>query len=238
MDGGNTVYDSRNGCNAIIEKSTSTLIIGCNNSTIPASVTSIGNYAFNTTRLTSIEIPASVTSIGMRAFLNCSSLTTVTIPASVTSIGDYAFGYCLNLATVTVYAPSCSLGENAFDGCNNLANIYVFSDLVDGYQAATNWSTYAGKITEMPNPNGKCGDNVRWALTGESTNYTLTICGDGNMDYNDLPERPWEEYAGGIRTVVIESGVESISNNAFQGCSNLATVSFAPVVMSSLIVAI
>ena len=218
MDGGNTVYDSRNGCNAIIEKSTSTLIIGCNNSTIPASVTSIGNYAFNTTRLTSIEIPASVTSIGMRAFLNCSSLTTVTIPASVTSIGDYAFGYCLNLATVTVYAPSCSLGENAFDGCNNLANIYVFSDLVDGYQAATNWSTYAGKITEMPNPNGKCGDNVRWALTGESTNYTLTICGDGNMDYNDLPERPWEEYAGGIRTVVIESGVESISNNAFQGC--------------------
>ena len=205
VEDGNTVYDSRNGCNAIIETLTNMLIIGCKNSTIPASVTSIGAWAFYTTDLTSIEIPASVTSIGMRAFQNC-----------------------LYLATVTVYAPSCSLGEEAFANCFNLANIYVFSDLVDGYKIATNWSTYAGKITEMPNPNGKCGDNVRWALTGESTNYTLTICGDGNMDYNDLPERPWEEYAGGIRTVVIESGVESISNNAFQGCSNLATVSFAP----------
>ena len=227
VEDGNTVYDSRNGCNAIIEKSTNTLIIGCKNSTIPASVTSIGAWAFYATGLTSIEIPASVTSIGAWAF-GVTGLTSIEIPASVTSIGDYAFGCCLNLATVTVCAPSCSLGEDAFADCGSLANIYVFSDLVDNYKAAENWSDYKGKITEMPNPNGKCGDNVRWALTGESTNYTLTICGDGNMDYNDLPERPWEEYAEEIRTVVIESGVESISNNAFQGCSNLATVSFAP----------
>ena len=144
----NTVYDSRNGCNAIIVKSTNTLIIGCKNSTIPASVTSIGAWAFYTTDLTSIEIPASVTSIGMRAFQNCLYLTSITIPAGVTSIGDYAFGYCLNLATVTVYAPSCSLGEDAFANCDELANIYVFSDKVASYQAA--WSAYAGNITALP----------------------------------------------------------------------------------------
>ena len=144
----NTVYDSRNGCNAIIVKSTNTLIIGCKNSTIPASVTSIGAWAFYTTDLTSIEIPASVTSIGMRAFQNCLYLTSITIPAGVTSIGDYAFGYCLNLATVTVYAPSCSLGEDAFAYCEELANIYVFSDKVASYQAA--WSAYAGNITALP----------------------------------------------------------------------------------------
>ena len=124
---GNTVYDSRNSCNAIIEKSTNKLIIGCKNSTIPAGVTSIGAWAFYTTRLTSIEIPASVTSIGVGAFRNCPSL-----------------------ATVTVYAPSCSLGEDAFAYCNKLANIYVFSDLVDDYQGAENWSAYAEEITALP----------------------------------------------------------------------------------------
>ena len=203
---GNTVYDSRNGCNAIIETLTNKLIYGCSNSTIPAGVTSIGD----------------------RAFMNCSNLTSITIPASVTSIGERAFQNCRNLATVTVYAPSCTLGDKAFLNCSKLENIYVFSDLVDDYQGAENWSSYEDKITEMPNPNGKCGDNVRWVLTGESPNCTLTICGDGNMDYNDLPERPWDSYASDIQKVVIGVGVESISNNAFQGCSNLATVSFAP----------
>ena len=228
VEDGNTVYDSRNGCNAIIEKSTNTLIIGCKNSTIPAGVTSIGAWAFFNTDLTSIEIPASVTSIGMHAFQNCP-----------------------NLATVTVYAPSCTLGDYAFLNCNKLANIYVFSDLVDGYQGAENWSSYEDKITEMPNPNGKCGDNVRWALTGESPNCTLTISGTGAMaDYSDSSKQPWKDYRSSIKTVVIGAGVTSLGNytfayctgltsieipasvtsigdNAFWNCSNLATVTFA-----------
>ena len=221
---GNTVYDSRNGCNAIIEKSTNTLIIGCKNSTIPASVTSIGAWAFGATGLTSIEIPASVTSIGNYAF-GATGLTSVEIPASVTSIGRCAFLNCPNLATVTVYAPSCSLGEDAFADCGSLANIYVFSDLVDDYQGAENWSSYEDKITEMPNPNGKCGDNVRWALTGESTNYTLTITGSGAMaNYASSSVQPWNDYRSSIKTVVIGNGVTSIGNYTFAKCTGLTSI--------------
>ena len=40
---GNTAYDSREGCNAIINSSTNELIEGCNNTMIPNTVTSIGN---------------------------------------------------------------------------------------------------------------------------------------------------------------------------------------------------
>ena len=43
---GNTVYDSRENCNAIIETDTNTLICGCYNTTIPNSVESIGAEAF------------------------------------------------------------------------------------------------------------------------------------------------------------------------------------------------
>ena len=75
---GNTRYDSRDNCNAIIEKSSNTLIAGCKNSTIPNSVTRIGDGAFyECSGLTSITIPNSVTSIGENVFYNCSSLTTI-----------------------------------------------------------------------------------------------------------------------------------------------------------------
>ncbi|MDY4161502.1 MAG: leucine-rich repeat protein [Prevotella sp.] len=77
---GNSVYDSRNNCNAIIETSTNTLIVGCKNTIIPESVTSIGG----------------------RAFYGCSGLTSVTIPNSVTSIGFYALSGCSGLTSVKV----------------------------------------------------------------------------------------------------------------------------------------
>ena len=88
----NPKYDSRNDCNAIIETSNNYLILGCKNTIIPNSVTTIGNYAFyNCSGLTSITIPNSVTTIGDYAFSKCSDLTSVTIPNSVTSIGREAF---------------------------------------------------------------------------------------------------------------------------------------------------
>ena len=216
---GNTAFSSDGGVLFNVDKTTIVQYpVGKSGDSydIPASVTSIGVYAFSgCANLTAVNIPSGVTSIGDYAF-GATGLTSVEIPASVTSIGRCAFQNCLNLATVTVYAPSCSLGEDAFANCNELANIYVFSDLVDGYKDAENWSSYEDKITEMPNPNGKCGDNVRWALTGESTNYTLTITGSGAMaNYASSSVQPWNDYRSSIKTVVIGNGVTSIGERAF-----------------------
>ena len=95
VDMNNTIYDSREECNAIIETATNTLICGCQNTNIPHSVTSIGERAFDCCKsLTSIIIPNSVASIGDYALRYCSSLTAITIPDSVTSIGNYAFECC------------------------------------------------------------------------------------------------------------------------------------------------
>ena len=78
VEEGNTVYDSRNDCNAIIEKSSNKLIAGCKTTIIPNSVTSIGEDAFGgCTGLTSITIPSSVTSIEWGAFNGCTSLQNV-----------------------------------------------------------------------------------------------------------------------------------------------------------------
>jgi hypothetical protein len=79
--------------------------MGCRNLTsvtIPNSVTSIGESAFDGSGLTSVNIPNSVTSIGEIAFAMCTGLTSVTIPNSVTSIGVNAFGGCTSLISITM----------------------------------------------------------------------------------------------------------------------------------------
>ena len=78
VDADNTIYDSRDNCNAIIETKTNTLLYGCKNTIIPSSVTSIATMAFyDCDSLTSIEIPSSVTSIESGAFYYCNGLKTV-----------------------------------------------------------------------------------------------------------------------------------------------------------------
>ena len=131
---GNTVYDSRENCNAIIETATDKLINGCNTTIIPDSVTSIGEYAFcGCTGLTSITIPDSVTSIEKSAFERCYGLTSITIPDSVTSIGKSAFERCYGLTSITIPKTIAEIGDEVFSGCENLQTIRVPQGMTDAF---------------------------------------------------------------------------------------------------------
>lgn len=122
----NTVYDSRNECNAIIETSTNALVSGCKNTVIPSGVTEICESAFTgCTGLTSINIPNTVTKIGRSAFSSCHGLSSITIPNSVTEIATSTFWNCKNLASVTISKSATSIGEYAFYNCQNLASITI-----------------------------------------------------------------------------------------------------------------
>ncbi|MCD7755996.1 MAG: leucine-rich repeat domain-containing protein, partial [Firmicutes bacterium] len=76
---------------------------------------------------------------------------------------------------------------------------------------------------------GTCGENVTWVLDSDGV---LTISGEGEMDkyYYDaywglvIYESPWESYTGQIKTVVIEDGVTTIGDFAFNFCRNLTSV--------------
>ena len=123
---GNSRYDSRDNCNAIIETESNTLIAGCMNTSIPNSVTSIGGHAFKGCEgLTSVTIPNSVTSIGDSAFAYCNKLTSVTIPNSVTSIGNSAFYGCNKLTSVTIPNSVTSIGDRAFAYCNSVTSVTI-----------------------------------------------------------------------------------------------------------------
>ena len=76
---GNTKYIEKGNC--LIEISSKTLMLGCNNSVIPTdgSITSIGDFAFyDCDNLTSITISSSVKRIGRSAFEDCGKLASVT----------------------------------------------------------------------------------------------------------------------------------------------------------------
>ena len=89
---GNTVYDSREDCNAIIETESNTLLYGCQTSTIPSGVECIGEYAFQHCKaLRDIAIPESVKRIEAFAFEGCTALQ-VTIPDTVEEVDEEAFG--------------------------------------------------------------------------------------------------------------------------------------------------
>ena len=71
VDENNEYYDSRDNCNAIVETKTNTLIMGCNGSTIPSTVTTIGRFAFqDCENLTVDHLPTSVVKVGTNAFDN------------------------------------------------------------------------------------------------------------------------------------------------------------------------
>jgi len=61
-----------------------------------------GNGAFADTTITGVTIPASVTTIGAYAFTGCIGLTGITIPANVTTIGMGAFDGCASLTDITI----------------------------------------------------------------------------------------------------------------------------------------
>lgn len=130
VESGNPNYDSRNDCNAIIETSSNTLILGCKSTIIPNSVTSIGDGAFyGCSVLTSITIPNSVTSIGEGAFDSCSGLTSIIIPNNVTSIGEYAFSRCSSLTSITIPNSVTTIGDGAFQNCNSLTSVTTYNSV-------------------------------------------------------------------------------------------------------------
>ena len=99
---------------------------GLTSITIPNSVTSIGAHAFDgCTGLTSITIPNSVTSIGYMAFYSCTGLTSIAIPNSVTSIGNWAFFECTGLTSITIPNSVTSIGDGAFNSCTGLTSITI-----------------------------------------------------------------------------------------------------------------
>lgn len=107
----NPFYDSRDDCNAIIEKATNKLIIGCQNTIIPQTVTSIGEHAFWTSNnnMQLLKIPDAVEIIEDEAFRNLYKLQSITFGKGVKKVGNHLLIWCYDLKNI------CVMSDTPFD---------------------------------------------------------------------------------------------------------------------------
>lgn len=127
VEEGNTTFDSRDNCNAIIQTEINSLVAGCKKTLIPSTVTTIGREAFR----------------------NQKSLTSITIPGSVDSIAYYAFYYCTSLVEIVseIKVPF-DIPDNVFSGISKEATLYVPAGTKNAYLAKTGWTKYFAQIVE------------------------------------------------------------------------------------------
>ena len=222
VESGNPIYDSREGCNAIIETASNTLIVGSRTSFIPDGISSIGGGAFSYNKgLTSISIPESVTSIGWTAFEE-TGLTSVAIPESVTSIGSFAFTGT-DITSVSIPKSVTSIGQGAFSRCQNLTSVQVEegNPVYDSrgncnaiIETASNTLIEGWKFSSIPNSITSLGEG---AFSGcydmKSFNIPSSVTRIGSEAF----------WGCGLTSVSIPESVTSIGTYAFY-CTSLKSM--------------
>ena len=197
-------YEVVNGKSVTIKKYTgnaTTLNIPVQIQGLP--VTAIGVFAFDNSRLTSINLPSTLTSIGMYAFFGCRNLTNIIIPSSVSSIGFQAFSYC-GLTNITIPSSVKTIDEGAFISLNSLTNIIV--DNHNSAYASIDGILFDKKMqTLIAYPAGKSAETY-------TVPSSVTTIGRAFDDCSNLI------------SINIHPSVTVVNNYAFSGCSRLANI--------------
>ncbi len=224
VDNNNTVYDSRDNCNAIIETSSNTLISGCKNTQIPTNITTIGENAFySCVDLVSIIIPNGVRSIDYGAFYGCIDMTSIIIPSSVTAIGDVAFADCSSLKEVVMGNSVETIGLSTFSGCSSLTSIVIPNSVTSigpqAFQDCSNLSsiTLSNKLKTIE----RGVFNGCKSLTSIIVPENVVSLGEGVFN-----------GCSGLLTVIIPNNVTTIGNAAFYNCNCMPSVTIPASVTS------
>ena len=214
---------------------------------IPEGVTSIGQAAFKSTNITSVSLPESLTSIGNGAFQDCPSLTSVTIPSNVTSIGADSFSGSGLTSVNNLSETPQNIGSETFTNRAN-ATLYVPSGTKSAYEAADYWKEFKEIIEPSPisfadanvkaicvanwdtNENGELNEDEAAAVTdlGEVFKNNTTITSFDELQYfTGLTTIGNNAFDGcsGLTSVILPNNVTCIANNAFSYCSSLTSIS-------------
>lgn len=180
---------------------------------LPPTLKKIGNYAFQRTSLTSVNIPDNVETIEEAAFRQVKQLQEVHLPDSLTSLGRYAFASCRSLRTVKIPTKLKEIPWYAFDGCKSLQSV----ELHDSITSFGDYSFRSCDLREITLP--KSTTWVGGRAFAENTNLSKVTLNEGLID---IWTYAFQNTA--IDTLNCPSTLRNIYNSAFAGCRNLRQI--------------
>ena len=216
--------------------------------TWPSKLKYIGDYAFGSTSLASVEFPSATETIGENAFRYCTKIEDLSFPQSLTSIGNYAFYDSKKLAKINTECSAFTLKGETFWPVPNI-KIYVPSSEKSNY--IEKWGNiFSNAECFISGQTGYGYDINNWyykymyladtgtgtAILKKANNSTVdhgfqTIPDEveiigvnlGNFKLTEIGASAFAEYQGkgDVNNLTIGANVEKIGDNAFNGCKNL-----------------
>ena len=219
--------------------------------TIPKSVTSVGNYVFfECFSLVNITVKAdnqyySSDEYGVLynkdktiliQYPTAHNRIAYEIPNGVTTISEYAFSHSIHLSYITFPLSVTSIETKAFQEADNIRRIYYYGTeeqwnnivIGDNNSDITSHTMYFECTGDEPDL-GTYSDNLSYSFEYNTEDVlqsygTLTIFGTGDMVNYDNNNQPWASYRLKTEKLVIQEGVTSIGDSAFNDFWSLTEV--------------
>lgn len=206
--------------------------------TIGSGVVELPPYFLQNSKITSLSLPASVTTIGSYAFQNCSGLTSLTIPENLSSVGDYAFSGCNNITQLTWNA--INLTSNGGISTSNISKVSIGSSV---HHLPNNF-VKGSKITSVTIPSsvysigisafGNCNDLTSINLPSSIIGLSSSVFEDcKNLKNADLSKTRIDRINSytfksctSLTSITLPNSVTFIGDYAFENCSSLSKFIF------------
>lgn len=226
---GNKVYDSRKGCNAIIESATGRLLRGSEGTTIvPDGVKVISSCAFYGSKIKKIKLPSSLETIERCAFVCCKELKKLVIPGSVRKI-HYEILMDSGVEEVIVENGVEEIPEYAFFECPKLRYVSLPESLKE-------FGRYGAVLVDCPelvrvdvDKDNEYYYSNGQVLVDKRTKTIIDGWGTEICNAADFPKELLPTRIGNnafrkhslLRYVILPATIEEIDDGAFSGCKSL-----------------
>ena len=230
---GNKVYDSRKGCNAIIESETGRLIVSCTATEIPEGVKIIATNAFVKSAIKEVKFPSSLELIESNAFRGCKELKKVVVPGNVKVIESGAFSDC-SIEEVIIEDGVEKIGSGAFYDCSKLKSVtlpvslekigeYRFKSLFNGCRELERVRLGNDNETYYCNGNVLLEKEIRTVIDGWGIDNCYVGNGYVRWKAKKIGQRAFEGHEL-LAKVTLPETLEEIEARAFYDCKSLRLI--------------
>ena len=203
---------------------------------MPASLASIGKYAFQNTGLTGVALQRNLTIIGKYAFDGCAELASITFSPNVTEIKEYTFNNCSKLKDITLPNGLIYIKDYAFNGCTTLGKVTI----PGGVQNISPGAFKNSGLTEIILKEGVMSlsnNSFDGCLLLKKVTFPTTMKTIGGFSNTGIKEIAFAagaapeaigDYAflncDSLSTITLPNSIKSIGQGAFYDCDTLKSV--------------